>query len=182
MLRWLYKVFFRWAGWTFQGSFDPTIPKFIVVVAPHTSNWDFVVGVVARSILRLHHVKFLGKKELFKWPYGFIFRWLGGYPVDRKRHSNLVETVVQLFNSKESFAIALAPEGTRKKVDQIKTGFYHIALQTGIPIIQVGFDFSEKTIKIQPPFYPTGHKEEDMEHIMRFFQSVKGKYPELGLI
>jgi len=180
MLRTLYYfIFHHVIKWKIVGEFDPSIKKYIVIVAPHTSNWDFPIGVMAQSILGITEAKFLGKSQLFKWPYGFIFRALGGHPVDRTRHNNLVDAAVEIFNSKEKFAMALAPEGTRKKVSAFKTGFYHIAVRAKIPIYKVGFDFSTKRIIIDKPYYPSGDMEADMELIMEFYKPIRGRHPEL---
>ena len=174
-------MFFNVFRWKFSGKFDTTIPKYIVIVAPHTSNWDFIIGIFARTSIGIGHAKYLGKSQLFKWPYGFIFRALGGHPVDRSKHNNLVEAVVAIFNSKEKFAVALAPEGTRKKVGKLKTGFYHIAEAAKIPIYLVGFDYPSKTVKISEAYYPSGDIDKDMPEIMKFFKNIVGKNPELGL-
>jgi len=152
-----------------------------VIVGPHTSNWDFPIGVLARSIIQIQDAKYLGKSSLFKWPHGFIFRALGGHPVHRSRNNNLVDAVIDLFNNKEKFAVALAPEGTRSKVESIKTGFYHIAVKAKIPIIKVGLDYSLKQTIIDAPFYPSGDIERDMPLILDFFSKIKGKHPELGI-
>lgn len=181
MLRYIYSFFLKQMGWTFEGSFEPRPPKFIVIVAPHTSNMDFIIGVMARSKLRLTSTKYLGKSQLFKFPHGFIFRALGGYPVDRTKHNNLVDAVVELFNSKETFSIALAPEGTRSKVDRIKSGFYHIAKKANIPIFLVGFDYGRKKIVIKEPLWPGDSALEDFKTIIQFFSTIKGKQPELGV-
>ena len=182
MLRAIYNfVFHKLIGWKIVGRFDPALKKFIIIVAPHTSNWDFVIGVMARSILKLTQGSFLGKSQLFKWPHGFIFKALGGYPVDRTKHNNWVEAAVELYNSKDEFVMALAPEGTRRKVDRIKTGFYHIAEQAKIPIYMVGFDYAKKTIFIEEPFHPTGDKEADLQKIMAYFKTISGRHPEQGL-
>ncbi len=105
----------------------PPIRKYICAVAPHTSNWDFVVGVAARSILRITHAKYLGKSQLFKAPYGWFFRWIGGIPVYRDKSHDMVDQVAAVANASEDFILAIAPEGTRKKVDKLKTGFWYIA-------------------------------------------------------
>ncbi|MDN4164069.1 lysophospholipid acyltransferase family protein [Cytophagales bacterium LB-30] len=182
MLRPLYAlIFIKILGWRLVGNFPHHIHKFIVAVAPHTSNWDFLVGLAGRSLFRIQYVKFLGKSQLFKWPYGFLFRWLGGYPVDRSKHNNLVDQVVEMYRKHERFAIALAPEGTRSKVSQIKTGFYHIARKAEIPIILVGFDYAKKQIIVRDPFYPSVDAEADMVEILNFFKGISGKYPELGI-
>lgn len=155
MFRKLLLFIFNSLGWKFEGSFHPMPPKFIIIVAPHTSNWDFPLGIMVRSIAQITDTKFLGKSQLFKFPYGFIFRWMGGYPVVRTRDNKMVDAVVDIFNSKEKFSISLAPEGTRSKVKRIKTGFYHIAKKANVPIFLVGFDFSTKRIVIKEPFYTT---------------------------
>ena len=98
-------------------------------------------------------MKFIGKQELFKPPFGFIFRKLGGVPVDRFNNNNFVDQVVEMFNTNESFAIALSPEGTRKKVDRLRTGFYHIARKANVPVVLVAFDFEHKEFRFAPPFF-----------------------------
>ncbi len=174
-------IYFKLMGWTIDGSFDHSVKKYIIIVAPHTSNWDFPLGVLIRSILQIDGAKFLGKSSLFKWPYGFIFRAMGGHPVDRTKTNNLVDAVVEIFDSKERFAIAVAPEGTRSKVDSLKTGFYHIADKASIPICKVGFDYSKKRVVIAPPFFTSGDIDKDMSLIMDFFKTIKGRNPELGI-
>lgn len=181
MMRIIFSFIFKSLDWSFQGSFDPKPPKFIIIVAPHTSNWDFPLGIMVRSIMRINQTKFLGKSQLFRFPYGFFFRALGGYPVERTKDNNLVDAVVDIFNSKETFSISLAPEGTRSKVKRIKTGFYHIAKKANIPIYLVGFDYSVKKIVIADPFYSTEDTMTDFEHIIRFFSSIKGKHIHLGV-
>lgn len=174
-------MFFKIIRWKVVGSFDPQIKKYIIIVGPHTSNWDFLIGVLARSIFQIDAAKFLGKSALFKWPYGFIFRALGGHPVDRSKNNSLVDAVVAIFNSKDRFAVALAPEGTRSKVASLKTGFYHIAVKANIPIYKVGFDYARKTVVIDTPFYPTGDLDKGMVSIISFYKNIKGKNPELGI-
>ncbi len=181
MIRFLYSYIFKSLGWKFEGSFESMPPKFILIVAPHTSNWDFPLGIMVRSITKINGTKFLGKSQLFKFPFGFIFRALGGYPVERNKDNNLVDAVVNIFSSKEKFSIALAPEGTRSKVNRFKTGFYHIAKKADIPIVLVGFDFKEKKIVIKDPFYTTDNIKEDFKYIISFFSSITGKNPEKGV-
>ncbi len=180
-MRIFYNFIFKSLGWKFKGSFDELPPKFIIIVAPHTSNWDFPLGIMVRSIAKIHATRFLGKSQLFKFPYGFIFRALGGYPVERTKDNNLVDAVVDIFSSKDQFSIALAPEGTRSKVSRIKTGFYHIAKKANVPIVLVGFDFKERTIVIEEPFYPTEIIADDFRYIIQFFASITGKHPEQGV-
>ncbi len=153
----------------------------MVVIGPHTANMDFIIGVMARSILGLTATRYLGKSELFRFPYGFLFRALGGYPVERKKHKNQVDAVVEIFNKHEKFSIALAPEGTRSKVPRLRTGFYHIAKKLNIPVYPVGFDYEQRKIIVKEPFYPTGKIEDDFRLLINFFAGVKGKYPEKGV-
>jgi 1-acyl-sn-glycerol-3-phosphate acyltransferase len=181
MFRILSQTILKLMGWKATGEFPYHLKKYIVIVAPHTSGWDFVIGVLFRKALRLERARYLGKKELFDPPFGFLFRWLGGYPVDRSKNKNMVEEVVKIFNSKEEFGIALSPEGTRVRVDKLRTGFYNIAKQANVPIVMVGLDFANKQIVISAPFNVTDNQEADFEHILQFFRPIKGKFPEKGL-
>ena len=181
MLRPLYLFLFRLFGWRINGSFPGELKKYIIAVAPHTSNWDFPVGVAARSILRIQKARFLGKSQLFKPPYGWLFRALGGYPVERSTSHDLVDQVVKIFNSHEEFILALAPEGTRKKVEKFKTGFYYIAKKANVPIIPVGFDFGKKEVVLGQPLFPSDSIEADFEILYSFYRSIKGRNPELGI-
>lgn len=181
MLRSIYILIFKLTGWKVEGSFPAELKRYIVAVAPHTSNWDFVIGVQARSILYLQGAKFLGKSQLFKPPFGWFFRWLGGYPVDRSSSHDMVHQVVSIFNTHEKFVLAIAPEGTRKKVDRLKTGFYYIAKHAHVPIIPCGFDYEKKKVIVGQPFYPTEDLEADMNFLRQFYGNIKGKNPELGI-
>lgn len=174
-------LIFKLWGWKIDGEAPLHIPKYILVLAPHTSNWDFVVGILARSIVRWSNVKYLAKKELFVFPFGIFFRALGGYPVNRTKHTRLVDNVVQIFAKKEKFAIAITPEGTRKKVEKLKTGFYYIATKANIPLILVGFDFKRKSVVIDKPFYASGDQTKDLAEIEHFFKGITGKIPENGI-
>lgn len=181
MLRPLYQLLFHLLGWKIVGDFPRQLRKYIVAVAPHTSNWDFPLGVMARSILRMNHARFLGKDALFKRPFGWFFRSLGGYPVDRSSSHDVVQQVVDIFNSHEDFILALAPEGTRKKVEKLRTGFYYIAKGANVPIVPVGFDFSTRRIVIGDPMMPTENFDRDMDALLSFYRKMRGKNPELGL-
>jgi 1-acyl-sn-glycerol-3-phosphate acyltransferase len=150
-------------------------------VAPHTSAWDFIIGLAIRSVIRLEHVKYLGKDSLFKGPFAFIFKNTGGFPVDRFNKHNMVDQVVGLFNSHEKFVLALSPEGTRKKTERLRTGFYHIAKNAGVPIVMVGLDFGKKEVTFAEPFYTSNNESEDFKKIISFFAPLKGKIPEYGM-
>ncbi len=156
-------------GWRIQGPRPLHLKKAIWVVAPHTSNFDFFVGLGIRATLRME-IGFLAKKELFKWYSGWYFRWMGGYPVERKKTTNLVDAVVELINSHHRIHISLAPEGTRDNVRKLKTGFYYMALGAGIPLILVSFSHSRKRVVLSPPFYPSGDVNYDMKRIHAFFK------------
>jgi 1-acyl-sn-glycerol-3-phosphate acyltransferase len=176
-----WKYYLKKNGWTIEGEYPHHLPKLVVAVAPHTSAWDFIVGLAVRSRLKLQHVKFLGKQELFKPPFGFVFRWLGGIPVDRSSKRNMVEQVVDRFKSNNNFSIVLSPEGTRKKVERLKSGFYHIAVGAGAPILMVGFDFANRRIILSKPFYPTGDFDADTKTMLEFWGPIKGYDPEKSL-
>ncbi|GAA4038221.1 1-acyl-sn-glycerol-3-phosphate acyltransferase [Flavobacterium cheonhonense] len=144
---------------------------------PHTCNFDFFIGLFCRGIINLE-MNFVGKKELFTFPFGYYFKSIGGAPLDRSGGKNNVDATVDVFNSREVFRMAIAPEGTRKKVTQLRTGFYFIAHKAGVPIIPVAFDYGKKEVKIGAPFNTTGNYEEDMKIILAHFKGVQGRFPE----
>lgn len=180
-MRVLWKLFLYIQGWTIRGSFPYQLKKCVIIVGPHTSSWDFVVGLAFRSKLRLYHLKYLGKAELFKPPFGFFFRKLGGFPVDRFNKHHMVDQVVNLFHTQESLVLALSPEGTRKPVQRLRTGFYHIALKANVPVVMAGMDFTKKEASFSEPFYLSGNIQDDMGKITAHFASIKGKIPHYGL-
>jgi 1-acyl-sn-glycerol-3-phosphate acyltransferase len=170
----------RLLGWRICGEL-PTLKKAVLIVAPHTSNWDFPLGVLARAVVK-RKISFIGKATLFKPPFGFLFRWLGGFPVSRDKKEDTVAFVVSLFERHEDFLFALSPEGTRAYTPKLRSGFYQIALQAKVPIVMVGFDFERKEIQLQQPFMPTGDFKADMNQILAYFKTVKGLHPENGIV
>jgi 1-acyl-sn-glycerol-3-phosphate acyltransferase len=180
-MRFFWKLYFRISGWKITQPFPINLPKAVIIVAPHTSAMDFPIGLAVRSILNLQHTHFLGKEELFKGTFGFFFRLMGGYPVNRFSKLNMVDQVVEIFNQHTHFLLALSPEGTRKKVDRLRTGFYHIAQKANVPIIMVGFDFAIKEISIAEPFYTGNDESADFKKIIQFFAPIQGKNPHLGI-
>lgn len=180
-MRFFWRFYLRLLGWTHKGDFPYHLRKAVVIVGPHTSAWDFVIGLGFRSILRLQHIKYLGKDSLFKGPFGFFFRRIGGFPVDRFSKHNMVDQVVELFNRHDSFILALSPEGTRKKVERLRTGFYHIAKNAGVPIVMAGMDFAKKELRIAAPFLPTADEAADFRQIYQFYAPIRGKIPEQGM-
>ncbi|MEO6729724.1 MAG: 1-acyl-sn-glycerol-3-phosphate acyltransferase [Ferruginibacter sp.] len=181
MLHFLFKLYLKSTGWRAVNGVSRELKKFVLVVAPHTSAWDVFMGFAFRSALKLDHIKFVAKKELFKPPFGFIFRRLGGVPVDRSASHNFVDQVAEMFNANDSFSIALSPEGTRKKVDRLRTGFYHIAQRANVPIVLLALDFEHKQFRFSLPFSTTEDEAADIKKILCFFAGIKGKNPEFGL-
>lgn len=177
MLSALSSLILRLFGWTLTGRYPHEIKKMVVIVIPHTSNWDFPLGPLSRRVMKAK-IKFVGKASLFRFPLGPILRWFGGIPVDRSKNTNFVDAMVKVYQQHESLAIMLAPEGTRRKVEKLKTGFYYIALNAGIPILLVKFDYGPKIIDYGEVFWPTGDIDADMAYLKEYFKGVKGKYPD----
>ncbi|MDO9261327.1 MAG: 1-acyl-sn-glycerol-3-phosphate acyltransferase, partial [Flavobacteriaceae bacterium] len=164
--------------WKFEGSFPKSLNKYLIIVAPHTSWIDFPLGLLVKWSQELD-TNFIGKDSLFKPPFGFIFRGLGGTPVDRSKNTNLVDSIVIEFNKREKFSLALSPEGTRKKVNKWKTGFYYIAKGANIPIIMLSLDFENRILKISEPYHITQDKEADFKHFEDYFKDIKGCHSHL---
>ena len=178
------KQIYRWIfgnvmGWKIERSINEQIKKSVLMVMPHTSWHDFYVAIICRGATGVD-INWVGKKELFRFPFGFFFKSLGGAPLDRTGGLNKVESIVSIFNSKEIFRLGLSPEGTRKKVDQLKTGFYYIALEANVPIIPVSINFEKKIVDFGNAFYPTGNIESDLIFLNKHFVNAKGKIPENG--
>ena len=172
-------ILFTLLGWKMDKNFPVNLKKYVVIAAPHTSWIDFPIAILARMSSGIM-INFIGKSSLFKGPFGFFFRGLGGTPVDRSKSNNLVEAIVHIFNAKEEFRLGLSPEGTRKKVSKWKTGFYYIAKGANVPIVMATLDFENKKIKISDPYYTTDDKEKDFKFFHSFYKNVKGKNPELS--
>lgn len=151
--------------------------KYIICLAPHTSNMDFFIG---QLYMRAEDLKsnFLMKKEWFFWPLGTIAKRIGGIPVNRTKKSHLTEQLAEVAKSREDFCLAITPEGTRSLNPDWKKGFYYIALNAGIPILLYGVDYDRKLIQCTKTIYPTGDFEKDIKEIKLYFKDFKGKYPE----
>lgn len=167
-------ILFRILGWKMDDNFPTHIKKYVVIAAPHTSWVDFPIAILARMSSGIM-INYIGKDSLFKGPFGFFFRALGGTPVDRSKNNKLVDAIIQIFNSKDEFRLGLSPEGTRKKVTEWKTGFYFIAKGAKVPIVMATLDFGNKQIKISEPYYTTENKEKDFQIFKAFYENVKGK-------
>lgn len=164
-------------GWKLVGTLSPDVKKCVFMVLHHTSWYDFFLGLCARGIIGLE-MNFVGKKELFSFPFGYYFKSIGGAPLDRTGNKNNVDATVDIFNSRHVFRLAIAPEGTRKKVNQLRSGFYFIALKANALIVPVAFDYSRKEVRFGTPFQPTGDYEQDMQVLLPFFKDVKGQNTE----
>lgn len=174
--RWIGRSVLRAGGWRLEGEV-PDQPRFVIIVVPHTSNWDFIVGVGALFSIGFR-ISFLGKHTLFKWPLGAFMRWLGGIPVERSVSQDRVGENVNAFNAADQLILAVAPEGTRKLVKEWKTGFYHVAEGAHVPIVPVAFDYGTKSIKLFAPFWTTGDKENDIRKLKEFYRNVVPRNPE----
>jgi 1-acyl-sn-glycerol-3-phosphate acyltransferase len=172
-------IFFKLMGWKIEGSVNSEIKKCVFMVMPHTSWHDFYLGVFTRGILGID-INFVAKKELFDSVFGFYFKYMGGEPLDRTGGLNKVEAIAKIFERKEIFKLGISPEGTRKKVTELKSGFYFIALKANVPIIPVAFNYGQKSVQFGKPFFPTGNFESDLKVLENHFLGVKGKFPENG--
>ena len=166
------------AGWRFEGQM-PNVPRFVAIVAPHTSNWDFPIGLAAKWALGFD-AHWWGKHTLFVPPLGWFMRANGGIPVNRKNSRNAVERTIQAFQSNEQFALALAPEGTRRKVTAWRSGFWHVAKGANVPICCVALDFRRKVVRLGPTTMPV---EDDptagIARIRSYYADVDGRNPSL---
>ena len=166
-------------GWRLVRDQIPVLDKAVLIFAPHTSNWDFVIMLIAKFSYDIK-VRYLGKHSLFYWPYGWFFRALGGMPVNRSHSHNLVDQVVAMMDREQKILLALAPEGTRSYTPYWKTGFYHIAWRSKVPIVMFYLNTTDKTIDYSEPLYPTGHIDEDFDIIADFYRGKTGFKPELA--
>lgn len=170
---WLLKLL---GGWSIQGDV-PAHKKMVIAVAPHTSNQDFFVGIAAALALDLN-IRFLGKHSIFVWPVKGLLTALGGIPVDRSHAHGVVGQVVAEFEQSDALLLGLSPEGSRKKVAQWRSGFWHIAKQADVPICLVGLDYQSKQFVFGPCLTPGENFADDLQQMRTFFQQMTAKYPE----
>jgi 1-acyl-sn-glycerol-3-phosphate acyltransferase len=177
-MAWFARAVLRLIGWRAVGP-APNIPKFIIVGAHHTSNLDGFLMVAATWVLRIR-LYWLGKHTLFRPPFGGLMRAVGGVPINRNTTRNAVEQAVDEFNAHEKMILLIAPEGTRKKVEHWKTGFYYIALGAKVPLVLGLIDYKRRIVGVSDVIiYPTGDIEKDMEPIRAFYANVTPRFPEL---
>ena len=163
----------RLGGWRFAGDF-PDLSKFVVAIAPHTSNWDFLVALAAKWAIGIE-VVWIGKREMFRWPVAPILRSLGGIGVDRFNAQGIVQRVVDEFAARPRMVFVLAPEGTRKPVPHWRSGYWHVAHDARVQIVPVALDFKRKTLFVGPPQTTTESLEDDERRLQKFFAGVSGK-------
>ncbi len=179
MNKWLARMILRMAGWRL-GPFPTHLRRAVLVVGPHTSSWDFPIALLARIALGIH-VKFVGKAELFKPPFGFLFRYWGGIPVRRVVKEDTVSVITRCFAEYDDFLFGISPEGSRSFVPKLRTGFYYIAAGAGVPIVLVGMDFHKKTIEAGPLIPPGLGERETLSMVVDYFSKVRGRHPEKGI-
>lgn len=178
MLTKLFVIWFKIKGWKVGGTIPSEIKKCVVIAAPHTSNWDFVYSLATFRILGLP-VNYLAKKELFKFPMTGLLRATGGIPVIRSKSQNLVETIVEKFNESEHLYLMIPAEGTRKRVEKWKSGFYYAAVGAKVPILMGYLDYKNREAGFGPVLYPSGDIDKDLNLIKDFYRKMTGKNHEL---
>ena len=160
-------------GWRIEGDL-PNLKKCVIIGAPHTSNWDFVLALAVIFKLRLR-ARWLGKHTLFKKPFGTVMRWMGGIPVNRSEARGVVTQTVEAFSEREELLLLLSPEGTRKRVTKWKTGFLHISYGAKVPVLLANLNYEKKIATFGPLFHPTGNLEEDLAAVQGLYKDIVGK-------
>ena len=166
----------NWLGWRLNVNL-PAERRFVLIGAPHTSNWDGILMILVKAALGID-LHFIGKDSLFRWPLGGLMRRAGGIPVNRRERKNFTQQMVELFQQREELVLVIAPEGTRSKTKRWKTGFYYIALGAGVPILMAYIDYPRKQIGLEKLLVPTGDITSDFEKIRAYYAPFKGKYPQ----
>lgn len=166
----------RLFGWRIEGAI-PNSSKLLIIGAPHTSNWDWILVMFTAYSLGVR-ISWMAKHTLFKKPFGGIMRWLGGVAVDRRAKNGTVGQAIDSFNAKKELILCITPEGTRGKVREWKQGFYRIAEGANVPVVVAAFDYGRKSVRFGPTFKPTGNLEEDLPIIKSFYDGVTARHPE----
>lgn len=169
-------LFLAAIGWRISGEL-PNLHKFIIVGAPHTSNWDFILVIATATALGVR-ISWMAKHSLFRGPLGPIFRWMGGVSVDRRATHGVVGENVQAFQQLENLILCLTPEGTRQQVHEWKSGFYQIATRAEVPILLAAFDYGNKVMALGPVIAPTGNYEMDLARIKTHYAPVRPRHPQ----
>lgn len=179
-MKYLARFILKLFGWKIDQKAPEGIKKCVIVVGPHTSNWDFIIGRLAFTMYGIKP-KILIKKELFFPPLGWLLKLMGGIPVDRKKNNNITEMAVKLFDEYDEMFMVFTPEGTRKYNPNWKKGFYYIAQKANVPIYICYMDYERKIGGFHSPFYPTGDVEKDIAYIKSIMGQYKGRFPENGV-
>lgn len=181
LLRWFVLLLFKLLGWKFIGSLPKKVNKAVLIIAPHTSNWDGFYGLLFCFLKQLP-IRFAIKQEAMGFPFGKLLQRMGAIPIDRKsrkvsKSENMVQHMTAILQKRHSLLLIIAPEGTRHYVKRWKQGFYHIAVNARVPIVLGILDYQKKHIGFGPVFYPTGNLAEDLPRIQNFYSHTMGKYP-----
>ena len=172
----LSKFFLKMTRWKVEGG-TPDIPKFVGILAPHTSYWDLPLILAVMYVLGVK-INWFGKKEIFRWPVGGFFKWMGGMPIDRSSRQNIVQQTARMIQAHEQIIVGITPEGTRSKTRYWKTGFYYIAHEAKVPIVLAYLDYARKVGGFGPVIETTGDIEADMKVIHEFYSGITAKYPQ----
>jgi len=170
-------ILYRLLGWEISGKLPETVKKAVIIVAPHTSLWDFVYGRLAFWVLGID-VRFIINQKYFKWPLGWLLTALGGQPVKQSRPTRLLLEIFDHFKNNDAYFLVITPEGTRQLVQRWKKGFYQIAMENQVPIVLAFIDYKNKKGGIGPVFYPTGNFDTDMKEIEKYYRQFNAKHPE----
>ena len=175
ILRLIALLFLKLTGWKAVGQL-PQEKKYVLIAAPHTSNWDLPYMLAITFVLRAK-IYWMGKEQIFKPPFKHLMMWMGGIPVDRSKSNNLVDFTASILDKSEALVVAVPPEGTRSKVKRWKTGFYHIASKAQVPIVFGFLDYKKKEGGLGSSLKPTGNIDKDMEVVKSFYGNIQGKFP-----
>lgn len=167
----------RTLGWKLEGT-APEESKYVAVFAPHTSNWDAVMGLAIRFGIESRPASFLLKNNLYRWPFRGFLRWIGAIPIDRGRSHDVVDQIVDIYRERDTMVLGITPEGTRKRTPKWKLGFYQIAKKAEVPILLCYIDFRTKTAGIGPLIYPSNDMDADLDRIEAFYADIQPKFPE----
>jgi 1-acyl-sn-glycerol-3-phosphate acyltransferase len=162
-------------GWRIEGDL-PDEPRFVLIAAPHTSNWDFPIAILSMFGFGLR-MNWLGKHTLFRFPITGLMHWMGGEPIDRSATKGFVEEAIERFRQRPQWVLGISPEGTRKRAGAWKTGFHRIALGAGVPIVPVTIDYSRRVLGIHPPFFPTADFQADEQILRQSFRKEMARIP-----
>jgi len=174
----LAKLYLRRKGWVIKGEVPKDIKKYVLIAAPHTAASDFFIGRAAFYELGIKRIRILIKKEMFVFPIGFLLKAFGALPIDRKRSKATMQKIKQLYEKHDEFVVLVTPEGTRRRTEKWKKGFYYIATAVDVPIVCGYMDYAKKEGGIGPTIYPSGNFSNDMKQIYDFYRDKAAKYPD----